>query len=394
MKIIIKKLSFIILVAFLTATLASCWSNVDIKNRSFVSAIGLDKTKDNKIEVTLQIVKPSAINTENSGASTENAIWTFSTTGETIYEAVRNQLKTVNRKPLFSHIALIVIGEDLAKDGIDILVDLFERDRETRLTPSVLIAKASTAKLILSCASELEDIPAMHIKEILENNKYIADTLDLTLFDLINRLDFNGNNLAIGAIQLRQEVLKNESNKINEIKDKKVEGVGVFKDGKLIGWLNSIETRGFLFAINKVQNTIININSLKSENKKIAIEVVRSSGKLHVDLIDGEIKLSVDVKAEGNIGENQGRDIIASKKDMKIMENMVANEIHNEIENTLHIAQEKFKNDFFGFDKKLYQKYPKLWRDIEKEWNDIFSKLDIEVSTRFYIKRTGLIYNR
>jgi len=393
MKNIVRRFYLILIILLLIPILTSCWSNIDIGEQAFVVAIGYDKAENDMYEVTLQIVKPKVIRNGNKGGANEKAVWSFSSKGETLVEAVRNQLRTVNRRPFFSHMSLIIIGEELARDNIEVLFDFYERSREARLTPSILIAKGTTARNILNSISELDDISSMHIEGILNNNLYIADTLDVTVFDLIKQLDFCSKGYAIGTIQVREEEKNNPSNNVDEIKDKEVKGCGVFKNNKLVGWLDEKETRGLLFITDEVQGTIVTINNPKSEDSKLGIEIIKSKGKINVDVIDNEIKLYVDINAEGNLAENPLRTTVSEKKFISDIETKVTESITEEIKNTLNIAQNEYKTDFFGFNKKLYEKYPDLWKQNKPEWNSIFSELDIEVNVRFHLSHTGLIFN-
>lgn len=180
---------------------------------------------------------------------------------------------TANHKVLLSHVQIIVIGEELAKEGIMDPLDFFERDHGFNLRADILVAKGITAKQILNGESELEKIPAVHLISIMKNEKDVANIKRIMLTDLLKEIGSSGKDPAIGVI----ETMRKKEKLL--IEDMKVERAAVFKKDKLVGWLTPLETRGLLFVEDKVQSGIINISNPLDRSKKIGIEITRSVGK-------------------------------------------------------------------------------------------------------------------
>ncbi|NLJ79281.1 MAG: hypothetical protein GX329_07955, partial [Tissierellia bacterium] len=53
--------------------------------------------------------------------------------------------------------------------------------------------------------------------------------------------------------------------------------------------------------------------------------------------------------------------------------------------------QKEFKLDKFGYGAFFHRKYPQEWKKIEKDWDQIFSKAELQVEIEIDIIRTGLI---
>ena len=66
--------------------------------------------------------------------------------------------------------------------------DSFIRDHEVRVTPKVIITKGIKAEEIISADSKLENIPALHLEGVLENNVSEAKTRDVSIIDVIHDL--------------------------------------------------------------------------------------------------------------------------------------------------------------------------------------------------------------
>lgn len=62
----------LLIILYLTMIITTgCWNNRDVSDISFAVAVGLDKTHDDKIELTIQLVKPSAMKSSQNGGGKE-----------------------------------------------------------------------------------------------------------------------------------------------------------------------------------------------------------------------------------------------------------------------------------------------------------------------------------
>lgn len=373
------------MIPFLMFMVTGCWDNVELTERAFISGVGLDKTTDDEIELTLQLTKPSEVSQEQDTKTGKEPVWTNTSRGETLHEAVRNQFTTVNRKPYYSHIQIIVIGETLARDGIKDVLDFFERDHETSLTPMVIIAKGTTAKNILNAKSDLENVPASHIRQIVEASNVNLAILKSQLIDVLKQLSSAGHGLTTSVIEI-----VNEDTDLN-IKDMKIEGAAVFEKDTLIGWLSPCETKGLKYLLNKSGSGIINIDNPLDREKMIAIEQLRAKSKIDVRIKDENTLLLVEVKSEGTIGNQEGIGDLSTQEMIDILEEETADVIKQEIHHVITKAQKEYKNDIFGFGEVVHRKYLGAWREIKNNWDEVFSTTPIQVEVTFKLNNTGII---
>ncbi|NLY43368.1 MAG: Ger(x)C family spore germination protein [Clostridiaceae bacterium] len=389
MKKALKKCIIFLNICFLIFITSGCWNNHDITDVSIAVAAGLDKTEDDTIELTLQLVKPAVVRARKYGGFEESAVSVFSSTGDMVFQAVRNILSSVNKKVYFGHLQLIVIGEELAREGISDILDFFERDHEINPKAYVIIAKGTTARKVLHANSKLETIPAIHITSLLENDIALPKINKKMLFDLLRETSHKGHDITIGVIEIEE---KDGADKELLVGDMKVTGTAVFKKDKLVGWLDPAETRGYLLVADKVKSGIINIpDPLTEEGRKIAIEIIRSRGKRDVLIQDGHIILSIEIEAIGNIGEQQSvKDIITIEKG-KMLAEQLNDAIKKNVKEVIEISQKKFKSDIYGFGQIVHIKYPDYWKQIKDNWDYEFSNATVDIQVTSTIKRPGLI---
>lgn len=379
-----KKLLVLFYLFLFLIVITGCWDNLDITDRAFVSAIGLDKGKNGQVEVTLQIIKPNVIRESRQGGSGESVIWSFTTTGETVFDGIREQLKTVNRKPFYSHIRLIIIGEDLAREGVRDILDFFVRDQEIKITPKLLVTRNVKAKEIVNATSLLEVIPALHLEGILENNISEAKTRNVEFIKVLQELTAPHASGVIGS------VMSSNKAQITQIKDLEIEGAGVLKKDRLVGFLDENQIRGYLWIKDEIKGGVMVIENPIEKGKKITIEIKESTGKIDAEIGSGELILKIQVKMLGSINEYQGSRYIESGKLINLIEKAVEREIESNVEETIKVAQKEFKIDFIGFGNKVFQHYNNYWEEISENWDEVFSQLPVEISVDATIRRTGI----
>ncbi|HHV98521.1 MAG TPA: Ger(x)C family spore germination protein [Clostridiaceae bacterium] len=381
----IKKRTIIVLVAIVLIfplMLTGCWNNRDLTEMNIVVGIGLDRTEDGKVLLTVQIVEPASVQSvpsgkDNKGNAQSKAVFVVSHEGETVFEAVRGILSTIDKKMFLSSSRVLIFGERLLQGDLEEVLDFFHRDHEMDYGMDILAAKDTTPREILAMETDMDSIPAVYIRETIENTVARGTVKKTTLVELIKDLESGTRQLTIGKITKASE------------KEVRTEGVAVLKDGKLVGWLDPYETRGYLFAIGKVQSAIVNV---PTDNGKISIEIIRTNGKVGVVFENGEPStLTIKVEIEANVGEYAGKGKLKSQDDLHVLEETLKEEIKKEIMMALEKTQKEYSSDIFGFGIYVRKYHAKYWKKVKKNWNDIFSKLPVDIQVDAKIMRTGII---
>lgn len=374
----------IIVLLLMPVFTSGCWNNVDLNDRVFVVGAGLDKSSSGKIDFSVQILKPSALGARKQGGNVK-VTETISSQGVTVFDAIRNMLTKGNKKLFYGHIQVIVIGEELARQGIADALDWFDRDTEADIRSLVLIARGTTARQILQAEGAVEDIPAVEIADTLENSEALPKIKQCQLNEIIKSVNSTGKNPAVAVVSIsskKQQLY---------VSDLNFTGAAVFKKDKLVGWLSPEETIGYLFTQNKIKSGIINIANPADPQGKVAIEILHSQGKIDVRFRNGEPVLYVKIKENGNVGEQQGQGNLTSFKQVEKLEHETARVIKNNVMKTIRHAQNEYQADIFGFGNIVYKKNLRYWKTVENNWNEVFSNLAVEIEVESKIRRAGLI---
>lgn len=275
-----KKFVFVILI--LSLFLTGCWDRRELNQLAIMLALGVEKIEED-YQVSAQVVVPAEMSMKGSTGNAKVVLYTAR--GETVYEAVRKMTKDSPRKIYPGHLRMLIIGENLAKEGIGESLDLLSRDWELRPDFYVVVTRDTSPAEILNVTTNLEDLPANKMFNSLNVSDVAwAGTKSSTLDELIDDLISDGKEAVITGIQLIGDPELGSSNKnVESISPKtsiRYDNIAVFKGDKLVGWLNEEETIGYSYVTNSVETTVRPINCPKEG--KVSIEVVKSNSDIRV----------------------------------------------------------------------------------------------------------------
>lgn len=383
---LLKKLTAVTLAVLMPIFMTGCWNNRPINTLGLVTGLGVDLGDSGGYDVTVQVVLPSKIgNTTQSGsqpAGGSSATMQVTASGTTVFEAIRNLIPMLSKKAYFAHIQLLVIGEPAARAGLEDIWDFFERDNEVSRTMRVIVAKGATAKSVLNKQPHTEQIGAVEITDSLENSIASGRNVKIEAFKVSELLSHPITGIVLGTIQPGSG---------DSLEDEKVEGAAVIKHGKLAGYLDDDETRGYLFAQDQIQSTILSIANPAQPNRKMALEVIQSSGTVTAEMKNGKPALGILIKAAGNIGGEQGSADLTSPAEVQTVEKEAEKLICQNVEDAVSVSQKTYDCDIFNFNSLLYKKYYRQFIKIKGNWDQVYSGAAVDVTAEFRLDRPGLI---
>jgi spore germination protein KC len=125
---------------FILMTVTGCWNRIELNELAVSVVMGIDK-KGNQILVSHQIVNPGAIASKGGASSNAAPVTLFQESGSTIQEAVRKMTTKSTRKIYGSQLQILIIGEELAREGLGEVLDHISRDPAFRKDFYVVVAR-------------------------------------------------------------------------------------------------------------------------------------------------------------------------------------------------------------------------------------------------------------
>ena len=374
-----KKLVLILLI-FITG----CWNYNEINNLAITTAIAVDKEND-KLKVSILIANPKK--QESPSNENESAVVIYSGLGKTISEAM-NEISLISPKKIYiEHLTILVISDEIAKKNLGNVLDYFLRNSESTKRFEVAIAKNSKALDVIKIMKPLESFPSQSIS----NNIKIASETEAkstsTLFnDFIYDLTLIGKNPNLPSIKIignSNKGSKNNNLEKSNIKNYiKLDNLAIFDNDKLLGYLNTNDSKGANVINNKVSemNIYLKCNKNYSVIKIFKLKTKKSYiNKLNFELFtNGEATI-----IEDNCNHNLGDIKIIEKLEKKLNKKLKS------IINSTISSTKKYKSDIFGFGNILYKYNPNYYKKFNNWHKTGYINTNIKISTNIKIRFKG-----
>ena len=369
---------FILFILFL---MTGCWNYRELNEYAIATGMAIDYT-DGKYEISLLFA-----NGKNTEKTEESNVMIASEKGNTIYEGIKNISLSTPKKINISHLSVIIVSEDIARNGITPVLDYLLREPDSHQNFYIVISKNNKAKDILSILTPLSDFPSQNITSSIKTNELEqAKVFDSSFTLFVSNLLKKGINPITNSIILVGD--KNEGSKKEEQKNSivgaytKLDTLAIFKKDKLVDWATYDESIGLNMLLGNIKTLYINI---PCEEKNMII----SSSSYKVTNEVKKNKITVNIKANGIINESGCNVNIRNIDEIKNIEQKVEDKM-NEYVNKIIIKTKKLKTDIFGYGNMIYKKYPRYFNSIEN-WDNEFENLDIEINIDFSLNNNGAL---
>ena len=392
-----RKWLFLFLMVIGTTLISGCWNKRELNELAIVSALAIDKNEEGNYVGTFQVINPGYIAGGLQGGSGGQGppISVYTSTGNNVIEMDRHASAKISRDLYYAHTDLLVISEELAKEeGITTIFDAIKRSNEFRTTSRVVIARDIKAGDMVKSLTAIDRIPSEKVIKTLKlSEKLQGEHISVNVREVTNFLVSPGKEPLISGFSLKGDAEKGskmentQSSELNAYLE--ANGIGVFKKGQLIDWVEGKTARGTLWVLDKIKTTEIN-TEWENEKEAIVYLVIRQKTNVSAQMKKGKPKILVKVRAEGDIREIKVPVDLTNPHVMNDIEEELEKELKKEIEDAVLHAQ-KNKSDIFGFGEVVHQSYPKEWKKIKKDWHDVsFPELEVDVKVDTFIRRTGL----
>lgn len=369
------------MICMMVVVLTGCESSIagreDVENLDFIKVAGIDKVQ-NKVRLTA--VSKSAKGGGNGPPEIEPNILTSE--GSTVFNAVRLQHTYSDKKPFWGMTEHIIIGEDGAKDGLRSLSDFFIRDHELRLNMTAFIVKGGSAEKLIRGSASSKSFLGDILRSLEKNRGDFSMSTEVKLYELSSMLDSKTSSPYLPCIQIAGEVEK-RGTELN--KNIRIMGLAVFKDDKLLYYLDGNETRGFNFIKGDVKSGVIPVKD--PAGQEVSLEIITAARKIKTHINDGIPEADITIKMSSNIAEQWSAEDIYNEKVLNFLNSEQSKAIKSEVLNVINIAQKR-NTDIFGLGDTFYHQHPGKWKEIEDKWEELFPEMKINVNVESKINRT------
>ncbi|WP_232238731.1 Ger(x)C family spore germination protein [Paenibacillus forsythiae] len=370
------------MVFLLLLTLTGCWDRKEINDIGLVMATAIDLAEDGQILATIQVAVPSP-SSQTTGASKETErFFLISEVGRNGLEIDQKLQQKMSRTLFFSHRSVILVGEALARKGLDGILDTFTRNPRNRLKAYILVVKGKKAGDLLQVEYPYELVPSEALKEMemLRGEGTVA-----TLRDFMVASASEGMSPTTGVLE---PAVYRRSGQQGERPLFRITGTAIFKSLKLTGFLNNAETHEFLW-FKKNKNADHIVAELPDGMGDTSFTITSSKVKIRSDSKKDSLKFHIHLKGKGELVESDSPLDVSDSNNLRIVKRALEQQAIHNMEEFLHKIQKEYQADIVGFGQQLQRDNPKKWRAVQKQWDRYFAQADMSVTVNLTIDNTG-----
>ncbi len=376
----VKVMKSVLLLVLCVVLLTGCWDQVEIEDRLFVLGIGIDKVGEDEKKTpedrySLSFVAPIVPQVKEGQGPAFN---TYKTVNNTVITSLSQLLERFSQKQFYGHTRGIFFGEEIMKDEelLRGVIDGVTRYHELHNSMYAYLVPGKAEK-VFEVEPMYDRLLMPYIAGITENSDYTAKIMKLTLADMIIMLSNQKGSLVIPQI-------------IPDKKEIRMNGAGVLKNYKLIGYLGDQEVAVYNWLNDKAKGGNI---SVEYEGVSVAFRHFTFRRDIEFSKLEGgKLYLDYKMNTEGSIEEYMLGKRILDDVTLREIEKEIEKRIEGESGKLVKKFQEEFKVDLIGARDYLSKHHPKLFKSIEKDYDKYFTdSIVINVTADVHIRRVGLI---
>lgn len=358
-----KKLLIVVLI--LPLFICGCQNEKEINNLSIVNALGID-IDGGKYKVTVQIIDISKSDDEQE--KLEKSI-TYTSSGNNISEALNNITLKSPKSLYLGHLELVIVSERLAKENISKITDYFLRNSNVSKNFTIVTSKDSTPEDVLKVLESDSSFPTGNILGSVEVSSTTGGTSNDVKF-----IEFMQNLISVGKNPILPAIKKNDKDKLI------LDSIAVFKNKKLVGYLDSSNNIAYNFITDNIKST--NINYKCDDDNYIGVNVTKSNTDMKSVVKDGKPIIYLDISVNASIMEVN---CSGGTQDIENIKKEVSNRIKSMVNKSIDKTKKDYKSDIFGFGKNIYENHLSYWKDINRFYEDKYYP-NLEVHTKVDVK--------
>lgn len=391
----IRLLAAVMLFTVLLIT-SGCWDQKEIEQRGYILGAAIDRvspdsgngydlerafqqTGDRRYRLSYELrkFKSSSGSGETSSSEPEKNI-VFSAEGES-FLAMSRAINSKSNLTMFAEdMQLLLISEEVAREGIREIFDFFVRESEIRRRTKFFVTKGR-AEDFLKRKPETDEINSQILA------KLTASSQKNPTIAIQNELGYISK-AVYGKRSFSAPMLFQEKGQI------KAAGSALFNSqGRMVGIANEYETMGGKIWLSLLKLGLVLVNHPDKPDTLVVVEITESKIKLKPEFIADTVRFILDGEFTCRIAESVPmQEEPYSDEEVKALAQVAEAELIRQAYAALKKAQ-TVRADVTGFGSLIYRKNPDYWEQVKDRWEEeIFPTVEADVKIKVRIKGTNL----
>ena len=399
----------------------------NIDDLSYAVAIGVDTGETAKYRISLQLTTMESSATESaisesSGSSegSQSSSNPVSSSGSTSSNYIIQTMETdsidsalniansyINKTINLSHCKILLVSEEIAKQGVEPLVNSLINKVETRPDCSIIVSKIPDDEFENDKKPKIEELISKYydVASNLESGRGYSETIKLNEFYLTLNDTFYQPYASLGTTynttkntndQNVSSDLDTQSKTLvtnSEKESVEVMGLAVFKKDKLVGSLNANQTLSHQLITNELDFSTINIISPFNPTETLDIYISTfKKPKIQVDISTGSPFVQINLYIAARIVSFNSYDInLLTEEKLNLIQDTVKRHLENQIYDYLNTTSREFKSDISGLGRYAVKNFVSIddWNNYN--WLENYQNSTFKVNVDTSIKTGNLL---
>lgn len=387
--------------------LAGCNGAKETDQIGYVLVMGLDKGEGGKINITYQIANPTAI-----AGQSEASKQTFTSITFAVYSIgeARNLLNSaIALTPMVYHVKAIVFGEDLARQGLGDTLGPLMRFREYRGSSYMIVVTGTAQKFINQNKPIFNLSPAKYIELMMESNSDAGFYPASTLHEFYLRLKQNNASpyAVLAGVNKNESLNRPPNSPLPERKEQartpgnisrkggspiEFVGTALFKGDKMVGILDSDETRALLILLGDFTDGFFSVEDPLSPQQQISLRVrVQERPQITTQIINNRAVITIRQKVDGTVTSNASGINYESEEYRRLLENRLTQVLTDDMRNLIKVSQD-VNSDVIGLGLYMGRNFQTMQQLEDFHWLERYADADIKIEVEAKIRRSELMW--
>ncbi|MCK9222129.1 MAG: Ger(x)C family spore germination protein [Limnochordia bacterium] len=364
----------------------------DIEKRANIIAIGIDFAEPEAMEsetekllqgpaimyrMTLEIPKLRKLGKEGGGGGDDGFTWVLSSTGTSLGQISSLLDHRIWRSPFYGHTKAVIIGEELAREGIKDVIDYLHRHRDISRRMKLLISNGK-AKDVLEVKPAIEPLLGVYLDNLIEFVTLSGRVQTKSFGEVVQELVETGNALLPRVRPAEDEAV--------------VGGSAVIKNWQLVGWLGEVETAATVLVQNRIKGGTVIVGNRAEATGEVSYFLRTAKTSIKASQGNGQAIFRLDIQVEGDIIEQIGGGSLMDQQLLSSIEKMVNERLRGLVLDVIRKLQSEFRVDVLGFGRALSKQLPEFYLQVKDQWDDVyFPEASFQVTVEAKIRRIGVV---
>jgi len=370
----------LLLICLLILTLTGCWDYRGLNELTIVAGVAVDQGQDGQgVALTFEILDLNAENAQQPGSLL------LHTTGGTIAEAVYDAYAKLHGNLYFGGIEVVVVSRAMAEQtGIQSLMDFLIREEGVRNSLHVVVAATDTAAELLrpgeeSGAEEHQRIFSAALSEGLSRRQR-GTSHAKAAYEIRHILAANTTNLALPIIAPAEA----------DDRPFQLDGMALFTGDQMTGMLDQEDMDIYLLAGTRLGDRAFPVEMDHPDGgaDRVILANRRSRPRLAFTRAGDGLSFHLDISMTAHVAQMPAGWGAVDQAAIRKIERTAGEAFSRQVLELID-RQREASYDIIGMAEAVQNVAPRLWNEINPDWDRLLKESEVTVQVRVQIQNTG-----